>query len=135
MCSAFNDCGSVQGHIWHKESFGKTHMGIISTALEIPSAACSSGGYFTEAVHSKTLLIATSGQGLLVRRREVLFTLAQPDLTTLSSWHPFPFQPSRGDSRGSMKGKGMYLIEIFCRKKLCKACFKFLFGKSRFFPS
>lgn len=136
MCSAFDDCGWVQGHIRHKESFGKTHMGVISTALEIPSAACSSAGYSTEAVHSKTLLlIATSCQGLLVRQREVLFTLAQPGLTTLSSWHPFSFQPSQDDSWGSMKSKRMYLIEIFCRMKLCKACFIFFFGKSSFFSS
>lgn len=97
MCSAFNGCGSVQGHTWHKESFGKTLLG-----LEIPSASFISVEYFTEAVHSRTLLlVATSCQGLFVRRSS-----AQPVLTTLCFWHPFPFQPLRGDSQEAWKAKG-----------------------------
>lgn len=94
MCSAFSDWGSVQGH---KESCGETLLGVIISASGDAFSILQLCRVFTGAVHSRALLlVATSCQGMLVRRREIQFP-AQPDLTNLCFWHPF--QPSRGDSQ------------------------------------
>lgn len=113
----------------------KTTWVSLAQALEIPLAACSSAGYFIEAVRSKTLLVVTSCQRLLGRRGEgsVHPRPARPHRSLHPGGrqrHPFPFQPSPGDSRSNMKSKGMYLVEIFWRMKLCDASFMFFFGKS-----
>ena len=114
----------------------KTTRVSLTQALEIPSAACSSAGCFIEAVHSKTLLlVVTSCQRSLVRKREGSIhprpaSLHRSLLPGSRQRYPFPFQPSLSDSRSNMKSKGMYLVEIFCRMTLCKACFVFFFGRS-----
>jgi len=78
--SRTDDCVPVfSGTYGTKKVLEKTAQVSLAQALEISLAACSSTGYFIEAVHSKTLLLVVSCQRLLVRRGDVHFTLAQPD--------------------------------------------------------
>lgn len=112
------------------KSFGKTHLGITSTALGDTFSILQLYRVFHWDLHSRTLLlVATSCQELLVRRSIQLYP-ARPHHFLLLASIPFPafsrWQPS------NVKSKGMYFVEIFCRMKLCKACFIFFFGKSRF---
>lgn len=131
MLQWLRSCGSLWWHIWHRESSGKKHTGVICTSFRNTFSSLQLCRVF---YGGKTLLlVVTSCQRLLVGRRDGTIHPRPARLRRLllpgsRQRHPFPFQPSLSDSRSNVKSEGMHLVAIFCGMTSWQACRWFLFG-------